>query len=75
MHGLLFFILHIDDFKAGRVSLLVATDVAARGLDVSSIGLVIQADAPRQVVTGQRHTFKPIFRADALKSEHHRIGM
>ncbi|KAL7503790.1 hypothetical protein ACHAXN_001533 [Cyclotella atomus] len=69
----------IDDFKAGRVSLLVATDVAgklseyisdiksvlvfnlyllqmlsrntARGLDVTSIGLVVQADAPRNVDT------------------------
>jgi superfamily II DNA/RNA helicase len=26
---------------------MVATDVAARGLDISSIGLVVQADAPR----------------------------
>jgi ERCC4-related helicase len=42
-----FFPNQIDDFKAGRVSLLVATDVAARGLDVTSIGLVVQADAPR----------------------------
>ena len=41
----------IDDFRSGKVSLLVATDVAARGLDVTSIGLVLQADAPRDVDT------------------------
>ncbi|KAL7528376.1 hypothetical protein ACHAXR_002410, partial [Thalassiosira sp. AJA248-18] len=39
----------ISDFRSGKVSLLVATDVAARGLDVNSIGLVVQADAPRNV--------------------------
>lgn len=41
----------IDEFKRGKVSCLVATDVAARGLDVSSIGFVLQADAPRNVDT------------------------
>lgn len=41
----------IEDFKNGRVSLLVATDVAARGLDVSTVGLVLQADAPRDIDT------------------------
>ena len=41
----------IEDFMAQKVSLLVATDVAARGLDVSSIGLVIQADPPRDIDT------------------------
>lgn len=41
----------IEDFKAGRVQLLVATDVAARGLDVTHVGLVLQADAPRDVDT------------------------
>ena len=41
----------MEDFKAQRVSLLVATDVAARGLDLSSIGLVIQADPPRDIDT------------------------
>lgn len=39
------------DFKSQKVSLLVATDVACRGLDVSSIGLVIQADPPRDIDT------------------------
>ncbi len=41
----------MEDFKAQKVSLLVASDVAARGLDLSSIGLVVQADPPRDVDT------------------------
>jgi len=41
----------IEDFKSGKVKCLVATDVAARGLDVSSIGFVLQADAPRDTDT------------------------
>jgi ATP-dependent RNA helicase DeaD len=33
-------------FKAGRVQLLVATDVAARGLDISSVSHIINFDIP-----------------------------
>ena len=33
-------------FKAGRLSLLVATDVAARGLDVPGVDAVINYDFP-----------------------------
>ena len=44
------------DFKDGRVQLLVGTDVAARGIDVSSIGLVVQADSPRDVDTYTHRT-------------------
>jgi ATP-dependent RNA helicase DeaD len=33
-------------FKAGRVQLLVATDVAARGLDISSVTHIINFDIP-----------------------------
>ncbi len=36
----------ILDFKAGRVKLLVATSVAARGLDVKSLVLVVNYDCP-----------------------------
>ena len=36
----------LEKFTSGRVSALVATDVAARGIHVDDISLVIQADAP-----------------------------
>lgn len=36
---------------SGRVSVLVATDVAARGIHVDDISLVIQADAPEEYKT------------------------
>ena len=34
-------------FRSGRCSVLVATDVAARGLDVAGVELVVHADLPR----------------------------
>ncbi|WP_329133326.1 DEAD/DEAH box helicase [Streptomyces sp. NBC_01476] len=34
----------LEDFKAGRVNVLVATDVAARGIHVDGIGLVLNVD-------------------------------
>ncbi|WP_167050640.1 DEAD/DEAH box helicase [Salinibacterium sp. ZJ77] len=36
----------LEKFASGRVTALVATDVAARGIHVDDVGLVIQADAP-----------------------------
>ena len=36
----------IDALKAGKLSLLVATDVAARGLDVNALDMVINYDLP-----------------------------
>jgi ATP-dependent RNA helicase RhlE len=36
----------LGDFKAGRVSVLVATDVAARGLDIERLPLVVNFDLP-----------------------------
>ncbi len=36
----------LDDFKTGRARVLVATDIAARGLDVSGIELVINYNLP-----------------------------
>ncbi|MFD2201540.1 DEAD/DEAH box helicase [Shivajiella indica] len=36
----------MEDFKAGEVRILVATDVAARGLDISMVSHVINFDVP-----------------------------
>jgi len=36
----------LAQFKAGRVSVLVATDIAARGLDVAQLPLVVNYDLP-----------------------------
>ena len=38
----------LSDFKAGKVQALIATDVAARGLDISGVSHVINYDAPKQ---------------------------
>lgn len=37
----------LDDFKAGRVPVLVATDVAARGIHVDGVSLVVHIDPPK----------------------------
>lgn len=37
----------LADFKAGRVQVLVATDVAARGLDIAQLPVVVNYDLPR----------------------------
>jgi len=36
----------LGDFKAGRVTVLVATDIAARGLDIVQLPLVVNYDLP-----------------------------
>ena len=36
----------LDDFRAGKVAILVATDLAARGIDVDGIELVVNFDVP-----------------------------
>ena len=41
----------LADFRSGKFAVLVATDVAARGLDINSIVLVIQAEPPRDPET------------------------
>jgi ATP-dependent RNA helicase RhlE len=38
----------LEDFKSGKVRVLVATDIAQRGLDVSGITHVINYDVPQQ---------------------------
>jgi ATP-dependent RNA helicase RhlE len=37
----------ISDFKSGKTRILCATDVAARGIDVPSVGHVVNYDLPR----------------------------
>ena len=39
----------LDDFKHDRIRVLVATDIAQRGLDITGISHVINYDVPRQV--------------------------
>jgi ATP-dependent RNA helicase RhlE len=41
----------IEAFRAGRIRLLVGTDVAARGLDIDSVGLIVNYEVPRDVDT------------------------
>jgi ATP-dependent RNA helicase RhlE len=38
----------LDSFRSGRVPVLVATDVAARGIDVKGITLVVNYDLPEE---------------------------
>jgi ATP-dependent RNA helicase RhlE len=41
----------LTDFKNGRIRVLVATDIAARGIDVSGITHVINFDIPETATT------------------------
>jgi ATP-dependent RNA helicase RhlE len=36
----------LGDFKAGRINVLVATDIASRGLDIAQLPLVVNYDLP-----------------------------
>lgn len=38
----------LEDFRAGKVSVLVATDVAARGIDVTDLKMVVNYDLPNE---------------------------
>lgn len=37
----------LDDFKAGRITALIATDIAARGLDIDQLPHVVNFDLPQ----------------------------
>jgi ATP-dependent RNA helicase DBP3 len=41
----------LEQFKTGKVNVMVATDVAARGLDIPDVGLVLNVTFP--LTTGQ----------------------
>ncbi len=45
----------LDDFRAGKVHILVATDIAARGIDVSRVSHVINYDVP---LTAEAYTHR-----------------
>jgi ATP-dependent RNA helicase RhlE len=63
--------LALEGFKSGRVQVLVATDIVARGIDVAELGHVVNFDVPhlpedyihrvgrtaRAEATGDAHTF------------------
>jgi ATP-dependent RNA helicase RhlE len=63
--------LALEGFKSGRVQVLVATDIVARGIDVAELGHVVNFDVPhmpedyihrvgrtaRAASTGDAHTF------------------
>ncbi len=38
----------LGDFRSGRIRILVATDIAARGIDVKGIDLVVNYDLPKE---------------------------
>ena len=50
-------------FRSGKFPVLVATDVAARGLDISGVELVVQCEPPKDPETyihrSARHTQPP----------------
>jgi superfamily II DNA/RNA helicase len=41
----------LTDLRSGRLRVLVATDLAARGIDVPSLPVVVSYDLPRSAVT------------------------
>ncbi|MCL4115462.1 UNVERIFIED_CONTAM: hypothetical protein GTU68_034329 [Idotea baltica] len=39
----------LADFRSGRKPILIATDVAARGIDIPNVQLIIQYNSPQNV--------------------------
>ena len=72
----------LDGFKRGQVRILVATDIAARGIDVANIGHVVNYDLPncpedyihrigrtaRMKMTGQATSFVTFEERDQLRA-------
>ena len=38
----------MHDFRSGRVDILIATDIVARGIDIDDISMVVNYDVPRE---------------------------
>ena len=78
----------IEDFKAGTIRVLVATDIAQRGLDISGITHVINYDVPQQAedyvhrigrtgraaATGDAYTFMATDEIGMVRTIEHVIG-
>ena len=78
----------LEDFKKGRLRVLVATDIAQRGLDISGISHVINYDVPQQAedyvhrigrtgraaATGDAYTFMCADEIAMVKSVERMIG-
>ena len=78
----------LEGFKTGRYRVLVATDIAARGIDVEALGHVVNFDVPvapedyihrvgrtaRAEMTGEAFTFATAEEADDLRAIERAIG-
>ena len=78
----------LEGFKSGRYRILVATDIAARGIDVEALGHVVNFDVPaapedyihrvgrtaRAEMTGEAYTFVAPEEADDLRAIERAIG-
>lgn len=40
---------YLNEFKTKKINILIATDVAARGLDIPDVGVVINMDMPKNI--------------------------
>jgi ATP-dependent RNA helicase RhlE len=78
----------LEGFKSGRYRVLVATDIAARGIDVEALGHVVNFDVPgqpedyihrvgrtaRAEMTGEAYTFAAPQELDDLRAIERAIG-
>jgi len=78
----------LEGFKSGRYRVLVATDIAARGIDVEALGHVVNFDVPaaaedyihrvgrtaRAEMTGEAYTFVAPEEADDLRAIERAVG-
>jgi ATP-dependent RNA helicase RhlE len=78
----------LEGFKAGRYRVLVATDIAARGIDVEALGHVVNFDVPaapedyihrvgrtaRAELTGEAFTFVAPEETDDLRAIERAVG-